>query len=308
MSSHLHLQVSLRRASAAGDLSEVVRLVESESAEINGRGKTGWSALHKAAEHGQAKVIRYLCRKGADVNCTGGLFDGTPLHHAVYWGQVRAVQQLLKAGADPNIQNANGDTSLAIATDKNLETVVMLIKNNTIATLPSKKEDIPEFFPQKIKEEQILTENKNADTQIEENSKSTIVENGKKSSIPEKDPVSEENLIEKETQLEEKFERKRPSMQIVRKSSNEIDDLKVESIVKPIPIPRSSCPTILPSQLDIREKTEAKQRSVSILEQSPFIKSKIEGIKLTNTKYSEFESRLEESRAGQKKRIPRNGT
>ena len=123
--------MSLRRASASGDLSEVVRLVESESAEVNGRGKTGWSALHKAAEHGQAKVIRYLCRKGADVNCTGGLFDGTPLHHAVYWGQVRAVQQLLKAGADPYIQNANGDTSLAIAKDKNLETVIMLIEKNT---------------------------------------------------------------------------------------------------------------------------------------------------------------------------------
>ena len=122
--------MSLRRASASGDLSEVIRLVETEKTEINGRGKTGWSALHKAAEHGQAKVIRYLCRKGAEVNCSGGLFDGTPLHHAVYWGQVRAVQQLLKSGADPSIENSNGDTSLMIAKDRNYETIIMLMENH----------------------------------------------------------------------------------------------------------------------------------------------------------------------------------
>ena len=94
----------------------------------------------------------------------------------------------------------------------------------------------------------------------------------------EKDPAQDEIYEEKPVHVEEKIVKRRPSMQIVRKPSNESAEMKEENIAKqPVPVPRNSCPTILPSQVDTTEKKEEKKRSASILEQSPFIKAKIEG-------------------------------
>ena len=88
---------------------------------------------------------------------------------------------------------------------------------------------------------------------------------------------------EHEAQEEEKIVKRRPSMQVVRKPSNESAEMKENSVTKqPIPVPRSSCPTILPSQIVASGKKDEPKRSASILEQSPFIKSKIEGTKTTN--------------------------
>lgn len=54
--------------------------------------------LHRAAEHGQEKIVTYLLGKGADINCTTK--DGsTPLHLAGVNGQVEVVRLLLAKGA-----------------------------------------------------------------------------------------------------------------------------------------------------------------------------------------------------------------
>ena len=74
--------VSFRRAAAAGDLSTVQRLVDNDNINVDCAGKNGATALHKAAEHGRSSVIRFLGRKNASINLTGGIFGGTPLQHA----------------------------------------------------------------------------------------------------------------------------------------------------------------------------------------------------------------------------------
>ena len=73
--------VNFRRAAAAGDLCSVQRLLGDGEIDVNCRGKNGATALHKAAEHGRASVIRFLGRQNAAIDSMGGIFGGTALHH-----------------------------------------------------------------------------------------------------------------------------------------------------------------------------------------------------------------------------------
>ena len=146
-----------------------------------------------------------------------------------------------------------------------------ILKRSTYKCLfrsPIKKENIPEFFPQKIEEDKCQSERENADSQFDENQEIPTTET---------DQAPNENFEEEQIEVEAKLVKRRPSMQIVRKPSNESAEMKEESVSKqPVPVPRSSCPAILPSQIGAGEKEE-KKRSASILEQSPFIKAKKEG-------------------------------
>ena len=80
-------------------------------ADINGLGEkwTGWTALHSAADAGQAEVVRFLLAEGADIDrITLDYSSYTALHLAVSKLHLEVVEVLLAAGADTELYTATG--------------------------------------------------------------------------------------------------------------------------------------------------------------------------------------------------------
>ncbi|GBN29537.1 Ankyrin-1 [Araneus ventricosus] len=98
-------------------------------------------ALQRAASRGNLAVMELLFDSGADIKL---LLDSTALHFAAEEGRTDTVKFLLKRGADINAQDSNGDTALHLSASKKQKEVVqllierkadILIKNNT-GTIP----------------------------------------------------------------------------------------------------------------------------------------------------------------------------
>merc|ERR1712025_1516056 len=80
-------------------------------ADINGLGEkwTGWTALHSAADAGQAEVVKFLLAEGADIDrITLDYSSYSALHLAVSKLHLAVVEVLLVAGADTELYTATG--------------------------------------------------------------------------------------------------------------------------------------------------------------------------------------------------------
>jgi ankyrin repeat protein len=87
-------------AAIRGKLAEAKRLVEQDGADVNARDARGDTPLINAAMAGEAKIVRYLLDRGADVNLTAGKNGNSPLIQAVMSGKLEIVRMLVEAGAD----------------------------------------------------------------------------------------------------------------------------------------------------------------------------------------------------------------
>ena len=106
---------------ARGDLNMVIALVHA-GANVNAmacsrnRMRSGYTPLHIAATNGQAAIASFLVAFGADVNAysSQSLGDGTPLHDAVKGYHTETVIALIKAGADVDAKDNKGNTPLIL--------------------------------------------------------------------------------------------------------------------------------------------------------------------------------------------------
>ena len=105
--------------SGADDRTDTVRALLAGGADVNARGKDGFTPLHFAAGSGDVAAIRALLAGGANVDARGK-DRSTPLHGAALSGDVAAIRALLAGGADVNARGEDGFTPLHMAATKKL--------------------------------------------------------------------------------------------------------------------------------------------------------------------------------------------
>lgn len=124
---------AIATAVAAGKI-EVVDLLLSHGADVNGTNANGGSALVEAAAsaapgHSQVAIISLLLSHGARVNeaSAGGR---SALHWAATREDVESCRLLVRHGADTNAETREGSTPLHLAASAgNVEIVALLVRN-----------------------------------------------------------------------------------------------------------------------------------------------------------------------------------
>jgi len=92
-------------------------LQSEEPSDVNVRGASDRTPLHRAVGNGHAGVVLYLIKRGAKVDSTdsGGL---TPLHWAALFGLPDMAQILIENKADINARTNVGETCVHLCAEK----------------------------------------------------------------------------------------------------------------------------------------------------------------------------------------------
>src|SRR5262245_29344392 len=92
---------------------DAVRALLKQGADVSAAHGDGMTALHWAAEHGDATLTEMLIYAGANVAAVTRIGQYTPLHLASRAGSVAVVDALLKSGAAVSARPTNpGGTAL----------------------------------------------------------------------------------------------------------------------------------------------------------------------------------------------------
>jgi ankyrin repeat protein len=95
--------------------------------DVNQPGLFGERPLDVAAVRGNLNEIRALLEGGADLNARAEN-GNTPLHEATGQGSVEAVKLLLEFGAKTDVRNEFGQTALDIASLRDREEIMVLLR------------------------------------------------------------------------------------------------------------------------------------------------------------------------------------
>lgn len=86
-------------AAMKGDLAKIQALVEENPDLVNVKDQEQSTPLHRAAEAGHLKIVKYLIKEGAEVNAWNNAHQN-PLLYAAYKGHSEIVNYLLENGAE----------------------------------------------------------------------------------------------------------------------------------------------------------------------------------------------------------------
>jgi uncharacterized protein len=107
---------------------DAVRALLKQGADVSAAKGDGMTALHFAAEHGDAAMTEMLVYAGANVAAVTRIGQYTPLHLASRAGSAAVVEALLKAGASVSARTTtSGVTPLHLAAAAGSEQVVTLL-------------------------------------------------------------------------------------------------------------------------------------------------------------------------------------
>ncbi|HEX9582435.1 MAG TPA: ankyrin repeat domain-containing protein [Gemmatimonadales bacterium] len=101
-------------AARSGDL-EAVRTLLRQGADVNAAQGDGMTALHWAAQNGDAPMLRVLLYAGANAEATTRLGGYTPLHLASQQGLGEAVKVLLEGGSKAAAETTTGASAIHLA-------------------------------------------------------------------------------------------------------------------------------------------------------------------------------------------------
>lgn len=110
---------------------DMVRSLLTTNVELDAMDALGKTALHHAAQAGQASTARVLCEAGASLGSSlhGWANGRTPLHAAAEAGHADVARVLIEAGAAVDATNADGDTPLHAASYHGEVEMVALLLN-----------------------------------------------------------------------------------------------------------------------------------------------------------------------------------
>lgn len=113
-------------AAAAGHLNIVRYLVEEGGADINQTTLSNSSPLRGACYDGHYEIVRYLVKKGADIELPNR-HGHTPLMIACFKMRANIVRFLLKHGADPCLTSVKGNTAMHDAAEAGSDEIVRIL-------------------------------------------------------------------------------------------------------------------------------------------------------------------------------------
>jgi ankyrin repeat protein len=116
-------------AARLGDAAAVKALLKS-GADVNAAQADGMTALHWAAQKGDAALAGMLLAAGANARATTRLGGYTPMHLASQAGHAKVVAALLASGAGADVVTATGASPLMLAARAgSVETAAHLVEN-----------------------------------------------------------------------------------------------------------------------------------------------------------------------------------
>lgn len=120
-----------------GIRSQVQRILEVKSDLVHKLDEKGFSAVHWAAKRGDVEMLQTLHSFGAPLSLPTAMDARMhPIHWAASDGRIAAIRFFLEKGQDMNIQDANGCTSVIIATQhKHMHSVIFLVRSGADLTL-----------------------------------------------------------------------------------------------------------------------------------------------------------------------------
>ncbi|HIG31635.1 MAG TPA: ankyrin repeat domain-containing protein [Verrucomicrobiales bacterium] len=105
---------------------EVVRFLLKKGADIDYQTEAGYTALHNSVL--DESMVQLLIQSGADVNVFGGPNLITPLHLAAGVNQFKVVDLLIAAGGRIDVRSLEGFTPLDFAMKNHLQPMVAFLK------------------------------------------------------------------------------------------------------------------------------------------------------------------------------------
>ena len=135
-------------AAARDSLAEVRELLRG-GADVNSAHGDGMTALHWAAENGNAEMANALLYAGSNLSAGTRIGQYTPLHIAARNGSAAVVRELLDAGADPGVlTNNSGVTALHLAAANGNTNVIdaLLAAGATVDVRESARGQTPLIF------------------------------------------------------------------------------------------------------------------------------------------------------------------
>lgn len=121
-------QTSLHQAMMA-DSKEIAELLIAHGADVNAKMfSTGMTLLHRAANNNDKEAVEFLIARGADVNAQHKE-GGTPLHQAAAWSSIGIVELLLANKADPRLKTNSGKTAEQVADENDHPDIAALLRH-----------------------------------------------------------------------------------------------------------------------------------------------------------------------------------
>jgi ankyrin repeat protein len=134
----LILGAGLQAATADGTVADAARLRDiaavrallRQGADVNAAQGDGMTALHWAAQQGDAEIVSMLVAAGANIRATTRLGGFTPIHLASQAGHAQIVAALIAAGSNVNAKTTTGASPLMMAAKAgSADTVTRLVEN-----------------------------------------------------------------------------------------------------------------------------------------------------------------------------------